>query len=538
MTKQLHILIVEDSEDDALLLLRELKQGGYEPVYERSETPESMKAALEKGRWDIIISDYILPGFSGLAALDLLKQSGQDLPFIIVSGNIGEDIAVAAMKAGAHDYIIKGNLKRLVPAVERELREAEVRRLQKRAEENILRLNRLYSVLSKVNEAIVRVREPKELYEKICRIIVEEGGFRLAWVGLLEPASREVRVAASYGESAYLEGIRIVAADVPEGRGPTGRAVREDHYVVSTDFEDDPRLQPWRDRARAHGLRSLAAFPLHTGGRVIGALTIYSDKPGFFNDEEVSLLLSLSEDISFALDSIETEKKRSTAEDALHDSMEELRNLTVHLQEVREAERTSIARDIHDELGQIITALRMDLVWIKNACKDQEALFNKSNDMLALVDSTIHSIQNIIASLRPSILDVLGIYAAIEWQAEELKKMTGISCDLMLPSEEVPISEKISTNIFRIVQELFTNITRYARATIVSLSLNRIDDTLVLNVSDNGVGIRPHDISNPTSFGIIGIRERVFSMGGDIKIAGSPGSGTSIRITIPLQEAR
>jgi GAF domain-containing protein len=160
--------------------------------------------------------------------------------------------------------------------------------------------------------------------------------------------------------------IRIVAADVPEGRGPTGRAINEDHYIVYTDFEDDPRLQLWRDRARAHRLRSLAAFPLHTGGQVIGALTIYSHKPGFFNEEEVSLLVSLSEDISFALDSIETEKKRSTAEDALHDSMEELRNLTVHLQEVREAERTSIARDIHDELGQIITALRMDLVWIKN----------------------------------------------------------------------------------------------------------------------------------------------------------------------------
>jgi signal transduction histidine kinase len=149
-------------------------------------------------------------------------------------------------------------------------------------------------------------------------------------------------------------------------------------------------------------------------------------------------------------------------------------------------------------------------------------------------DSTIQSIQNIIASLRPGVLDVLGIYAAIEWQAEEMKKMTGISCDLMLPSEEVPISEKISTNIFRIVQELFTNITRYAKATSVSLSLNRIDDNLVLNVSDNGVGISQHDISNPTSFGIIGIRERVFSMGGDIKITGSPGSGTSIRITVPI----
>jgi light-regulated signal transduction histidine kinase (bacteriophytochrome) len=135
MLKPLRLLIVEDSEDDAILLLRELKRGGYEPVHERIETPEAMKAALEKGTWDIVISDYVLPRFSGLAALGLLKDSGQDLPFIIVSGKIGEDIAVSAMTAGAHDYIIKGNLTRLVPAVERELREAEVRREKREAEE-------------------------------------------------------------------------------------------------------------------------------------------------------------------------------------------------------------------------------------------------------------------------------------------------------------------------------------------------------------------------------------------------------------------
>jgi PAS domain S-box-containing protein len=139
MTKPLNILIVEDSEDDAILLLRELRKGGYEPVSERVETPEAMKAALEKGKWDIVISDYVLPGFSGLAALSLLKESGQDLPFIVVSGNIGEDIAVGAMKAGAHDYIIKGKLARLVPAVDREIRDADVRREKRQAEEALRR---------------------------------------------------------------------------------------------------------------------------------------------------------------------------------------------------------------------------------------------------------------------------------------------------------------------------------------------------------------------------------------------------------------
>jgi PAS domain S-box-containing protein len=140
MTKPLHILIVEDSEDDALLLLRELRKGGYDPASRRVETPEDMKAALAESEWDIVISDYVLPRFGGLAALELLKDSGLDLPFIVVSGNIGEDIAVEAMRRGAHDYIIKGNLARLVPAVERELRDVENRRASKRAEDERIRL--------------------------------------------------------------------------------------------------------------------------------------------------------------------------------------------------------------------------------------------------------------------------------------------------------------------------------------------------------------------------------------------------------------
>jgi signal transduction histidine kinase len=135
--KKLHVLIVEDSEDDTLLLVRELRRGGYEPVFERIETPESMKVALEKGKWDIVISDFILPGFSGFAALDVLKRSGMDLPFIIVSGKIGESTAVDAMKAGAHDYIMKDNMQRLLPAVERELREAVTRRERRAAEETL-----------------------------------------------------------------------------------------------------------------------------------------------------------------------------------------------------------------------------------------------------------------------------------------------------------------------------------------------------------------------------------------------------------------
>src|ERR671916_77575 len=136
MGVDLRVLLVEDSEDDALLLLRTLRKGGYEPTWERVDTPQDMEAALDGTSWDLVISDHSMPAFSSSAALGLLRRKGfVDLPFIIVSGQIGEDAAVAAMKAGAHDYLMKDNLARLNSSIERELREAEVRRERRKAEE-------------------------------------------------------------------------------------------------------------------------------------------------------------------------------------------------------------------------------------------------------------------------------------------------------------------------------------------------------------------------------------------------------------------
>ncbi|MBI3995173.1 MAG: diguanylate cyclase, partial [Nitrospirae bacterium] len=156
MGKPLRVLIVEDSEDDAALLVRELERGGYDPTFERVDTAQGMSDALARGPWDVIICDYNLPHFSAPAALMLAQKSGLDLPFVVVSGSIGEDVAVAAMKSGAHDYVMKGNLKRLVPAVERELREAKVRTECKQVEEAIrVSEEKFRAVAETANDAIV-----------------------------------------------------------------------------------------------------------------------------------------------------------------------------------------------------------------------------------------------------------------------------------------------------------------------------------------------------------------------------------------------
>jgi DNA-binding NtrC family response regulator len=135
MRKPLRVLMVEDSEDDALLTIRALKNGGYDPVYERVEDAGAMRKALRNKPWDVILCDYQMPKFNGLAAIALLKETGIDIPLIIVSGAIGEETAVECMRLGAHDYVMKGNLSRLSSAIDRELKEAESRRQRKRAEE-------------------------------------------------------------------------------------------------------------------------------------------------------------------------------------------------------------------------------------------------------------------------------------------------------------------------------------------------------------------------------------------------------------------
>jgi PAS domain S-box-containing protein len=159
-TIPIRVLIVEDSEDDASLVMRELRWGGYDPAFERVETADAMAAALGKGTWDIVIADYVLPGFSGLDALRILQKTGFDLPFIIVSGTIGEETAVEAMKAGAHDYIMKNNLKRLIPTAERELKEAKIRRERRDVEQRLRMSENLYrTIFETTGNATVIIEE-------------------------------------------------------------------------------------------------------------------------------------------------------------------------------------------------------------------------------------------------------------------------------------------------------------------------------------------------------------------------------------------
>jgi PAS domain S-box-containing protein len=227
--------------------------------------------------------------------------------------------------------------------------------------------------------------------------------------------------------------------------------------------------------------------------------------------------------------------KRMQAEKELKSSHEQLRDLTVYLQSVREEERTNIAREIHDELAQALTALKMDLSWLDNKLpRDQMPLIAKTRSMNELIDTTIRTVKRISAELRPGMLDDLGLVAAIEWQAEEFQDRTGINCHITVDPEDLALDQDHATAIFRIFQETLTNIARYARATMVTVNLKKKAGTLTLQVMDNGIGITEEQIRDSKSFGLIGMRERVHPWEGTVSIKGTPGEGTTVEVKVSV----
>lgn len=238
-----------------------------------------------------------------------------------------------------------------------------------------------------------------------------------------------------------------------------------------------------------------------------------------------------------------TERKRF--EEQLRTSREQLRALSAHLQSVREEERVNIAREVHDELGQVLTALKMDLSLLNYKLMESSAviprrkLFDEIKSMSNLVDTTIQSVRKIVTELRPEVLDHLGLMAAIEWQAQEFQTRTGIICNVDSNLDSIEMEDRdCATAIFRVLQETLTNVARHSNATRVDITLKEMGEALILRVKDNGRGITEIEMSNAKSFGLLGIKERTFLLGGEVEILGEPGDGTCITVEIPLSALR
>ena len=227
---------------------------------------------------------------------------------------------------------------------------------------------------------------------------------------------------------------------------------------------------------------------------------------------------------------------RKLAEQRLRDSREQLRALTGHLEQVREEERTRIAREIHDELGQALTGLKIDLSWFAARLPNHSGFQEKSAAMLKLIDSTVHAVRRLSTELRPAILDNLGLTPAIEWLAQEFEKRTGVRCEFVTADDDLTLDEERMTALFRICQEALTNITRYAQATAVHIILETDEKDILLRISDNGRGITEDETRGTKSFGLLGMRERARLLGGTFEISGQQGGGTTLTVRIPAAQ--
>lgn len=226
---------------------------------------------------------------------------------------------------------------------------------------------------------------------------------------------------------------------------------------------------------------------------------------------------------------------RQRAETDLRKSLEQLRALAARLQLIREEERTLVAREMHDELGQACTAIKMDLAAIgRKATKRQTQIRLKVDSALELVDKMIFTVRRIASELRPKTLDALGLTAALEAQAQEFENRTGIRCIVVLPRERLALDSEHSTAIFRIFQESLTNVARHAQATRVNARLEIQENQLILVVQDNGRGFDEAQLGGRRSLGLVGMQERAFLLNGEFKIEGVPGSGTKVTLRIPL----
>ncbi len=412
METTFRILVVEDLPSDVELAVREIEKTGITFTFRCVETREDFINGLNEFKPDIVLSDYALPQFDGMQALFIAKDFDPAMPFIIITGSMNEETAVACMKAGADDYIIKEHLSQLGPAViaaknnkqnllakieaEETLRKNEKRlrtivetssdgivivnkswiilyanhkaknllmlkkekiigsplspsvepyditecdifqpggnlgkaemsvveiewdnepaflitlhdiTSRKQAEEKIRRLNRVYSVLSGINKMIVRVKELDKLFNEACRIAVDVGLYNMVWIGLVDDKDKSIKPAAWKGDTAgYIEDLTIPLYKNHEILGTAGKGVKEKHYVVCNDIEHDELMKVRRPKALEKHFQSVLSFPLERYGKAIGAISFYSDKKNFFDEDEIKLLEELSMDLSLAVNSIE-----------------------------------------------------------------------------------------------------------------------------------------------------------------------------------------------------------------------------------------
>jgi diguanylate cyclase (GGDEF)-like protein len=316
MKRELSLVVVEDSVADAELLARYLAKSGLKCVIDRVQTEPEFIEALHRVKPDLILSDFSLPNFGGLRALDLAVIHAPDTPFIYVSGTIGEERAIDALRRGATDYVLKSNLSRLSSAIERALREVDLKaerrhseQVRTEQEERLRRLTRTYRMLSSTSSAILRLHNRAELLDEVCRIAVQQGGYQRSAISLIDSGTKLLKQLACAGlDSQPYAGTEFVMDPFGPQSDLMEQVIRTGMPVIHNDLQRETPNAQLRESATLLGYRAVAALPLQIDGTTIGVIRLFSTEPGVFDAAEVGVLLELTANISFALHYLEKDE--------------------------------------------------------------------------------------------------------------------------------------------------------------------------------------------------------------------------------------
>jgi PAS domain S-box-containing protein len=450
---------------------------------------------------------------------------------------------------------------------------------RKRAEEvlrenfaQLSKKNRYETIISTVTRSVHQSINLQDVFENAVDAMSKNID-RVDNVGIFLAEGEEAVMKANRGyPDWFIERVRRI----PCPRGFTWKTIIEGKPLYCANADKDTVIGP---AGREVGTKSYVSMPIHFETKTVGAICINSFQKNAFDEEELNLLEIIAQQIEIAISNaqqaealreseeryrkakdeleIKVEERtaelrktneqllaeiaeRKRAEEELKNSREQLRALAARLQSVREEERRQIAREVHDELGQALTGLKMDLSWLISKLSEagvkarRHSIADKIQSISNLINTTIKTVRRIATELRPDVLDDLGLVAAIEWQVHDFQKRTGIKCEFTPGVEDIGLDQDRSTAVFRIFQETLTNIARHANATRVNTRLRKDTGNIMLEVEDNGRGITEEEISNSKSLGLLGMRERAFLLGGEVNITGRREKGTTVTVRIPL----
>jgi two-component system, NarL family, sensor histidine kinase UhpB len=480
MPGPLKILMLEDSSTDAEIVQRLLKKELTDCTIQLAMDKPAFSDALQQFKPDIILADNSLPQFNATEALALLKENNLSIPFIMVTGTVSEEFAAGIIRSGADDYILKDRMTRLPAAIATAVKKRNVEK-------------------EKAN-ALRELQESEERYRNLFERNLA-GVYQTTPDGKIISCNDAMARILGYTSHNDLEKQNAyIFYFSPEERDNLVARLRKEKHL--SNYESVMRRV---DGGAVYTIENVSLYTDETSGEILEGIMI---------------------DIS----------DRKKNENELMAKNEQLRELSEHLQNVREQERTNIAREIHDELAQQLTLIKMDITSLQKKLTNSDQMTTDTLEGLrAMVDESVKSVRKISSQLRPSILDDMGLTAAIEWQLNDFGKRSGIDTRLTALKEELPIPDMIRTGLFRIVQESLTNVARYANARHVNVSLEHKNNELLLSITDDGIGFDSKAVTAKKTFGLLGMKERAAMMKGHYMIETAPGKGTTVIVSIPFK---